>query len=141
MELNQSQCSVAALPDSNTAKDGGDFERELDSKTFQKRDIESKVSAATVEKRPSTTADSKIADYQAKVLSPEEEQDQTPMRLSSSIIIESPKTTTFASISIQGNSPSKRLDTLQKDVWRQLEELNSLDKVFPDPQQTVGCYV
>ena len=51
-----------------------------------------------IEKRPSTTADSKIADYQAKVLSPEEEQDQTPMRLSSSIIIESPKKTTLASI-------------------------------------------
>jgi len=68
MELNQSQCSVAALPDSNTAKDGGDFERELGSKNFQKRDIESKVSAAAVEKRPSTTADSKLANYQTNDL-------------------------------------------------------------------------
>lgn len=26
-------------------------------------------------------------------------------------------------------------------VWRQLDELKALDKVFPDPSLTKGCYV
>jgi len=46
----------------------------------------------------------------------------------------SPKKTTLTSISNQGTSPSKRLETLQKDFWRQLDEIKTLDKVFPDPQ-------
>lgn len=26
-------------------------------------------------------------------------------------------------------------------LWRQIDELKALDKVFPDPGRTVGCYV
>ena len=26
-------------------------------------------------------------------------------------------------------------------VWRQIDELSSMDKVFPDPARTVGCFV
>ena len=29
----------------------------------------------------------------------------------------------------------------QRHIWRQLEELKSLDKVFPDPARTIGLYV
>lgn len=30
---------------------------------------------------------------------------------------------------------------MENQIKRQLEELKSLDKVFPDPTRTVGCYV
>ena len=26
-------------------------------------------------------------------------------------------------------------------IWKQIDELSSMDKVFPDPARTVGCYV
>lgn len=39
------------------------------------------------------------------------------------------------------NASAKQRPEVQKDIWKQYEEFKTLDKVFPDPMRTVGCYV